>query len=175
VENPQHSTHRNSIQKSVYCWVVVRKFLDGSIWLFRIVISARMGADFPMIPGFAPKVRSEIWRTSQHLVWDLYKTLYRYPGDNISPCLQGPITVWFFKSYLSYILRRPSRVVSGALAHYACCCRLQNWKKNWAPICRFWHTSALEEPPGFWHPMKIALVFSSTQCIFVIKLDIYIR
>jgi hypothetical protein len=25
-----------------------------------IVISARMGADFPMIPGFAPKVRSEI-------------------------------------------------------------------------------------------------------------------
>jgi hypothetical protein len=28
---PQHSTHRNSIQKSVYCWVVVRKFLDGSI------------------------------------------------------------------------------------------------------------------------------------------------
>jgi hypothetical protein len=28
---PQHSAHRNSIQKSVYCWVVVRKFLDGSI------------------------------------------------------------------------------------------------------------------------------------------------
>src|SRR4030095_6128971 len=33
---------------------------------------------------------------------------------------------FIFKSYLSCMPRRPSWVASGALAHYACCYRLQN-------------------------------------------------
>ena len=37
----------------------VSPFLEEYDWLFRYVISARMHADFRMIPGFAPKVRLE--------------------------------------------------------------------------------------------------------------------